>query len=281
MKLGLALAGGGLRGIAHAGVLKALEENNIKVDMVGGTSSGSHIAFLISIGYNSNEIYELFCKEAPSLVGIGSNSIVLNSLLFNKEIKLDGLRSGKSIEDVYNKIAREKNLKYVKDIEMPVLMTATNIIDESEYILTSKKPDNSEKYIDNIEIGKAVRASSSFSVVFDPCKFEDKIFLDGGILDNVPVDEVRKMGADKVISVNFFSDKITNHSNIMDIAMKTLDMMGNKISEINLKNSDLVLTIDTDGTGLLDIDNAEFCFNSGYKTAIDNMDKIKKMISEN
>lgn len=191
---------------------------------------------------------------------------------------MDGLRSGKPIEDLYNKIAKENGIKYVEDISFPLVITATNVVDEKEYIFTSKKIEDTKKYIGDIEIGRAIRASSSFSVVFDPCEYEDKIFLDGGILDNVPVDEVKKLGADKVIAVKFNSDKIDKFSNVMDIAMKTVDMMGNKISEMNLLNSDLVITIDTDGTGLLDIENSEYCFNSGYNAGMNNMEKIKKLI---
>ncbi|MCX4303295.1 MAG: patatin-like phospholipase family protein [Clostridia bacterium] len=190
------------------------------------------------------------------------------------------MRSGKPIENLYNKIANENGIKYVKDIDFPVIITATNVVDEKEYIFTSQKIEDTEKYISNIEVGTAIRASSSFSVVFDPCEYQDKIFLDGGILDNVPVDEVKKLGADKVIAVKFNSDKIDKFSNVMDIAMKTVDMMGNKISEMNLLNSDLVITIDTDGTGLLDIENSEYCFNSGYKAGIENMEKIKKILDQ-
>ena len=199
----------------------------------------------------------------------------MNSFLFNKQLKLDGFRSGQPIEDIYNRIAKERGITYIKDIDFPLVITGTNVVDEQEYIFTSKKIEDSPKYIENIEIGKAIRASSSFSVVFDPCHFEDKIFLDGGILDNVPVDEVRKLGADKVIAVKFNSDKINRYSNVMDIAMKTVDMMGNKISEYNLLNSDLVVTVDTDGTGLLDIENSEYCFNSGYEAGLKNIEKIK------
>lgn len=277
MKLGLALAGGGMRGIAHAGFLKALEENNIKIDMVGGTSSGSHIAFLMSIGYKSSDIFKLFKEEADNLIGKNSNSIILNSFLFNKKLKLDGLRSGKPIEELYDRIGKEKGVKYIKDINFPLVITATNVVDEKEYIFTSVKNNDNPRYIENIRIGRAIRASSSFSVVFDPCKYEDKIFLDGGILDNVPVDEVKKLGADKVIAVKFNSDKIDEFSNVMDIAMKTVDMMGNKISEINLLNSDLIITINTDGTGLLDIENSEYCFNSGYMAGLENIEKIKEL----
>lgn len=229
-------------------------------------------------GYKSSDIFKLFEEESDNLIGRNSNSIILNSVLFNKKLKLDGLRSGKPIEDLYNRIAYEKGIKYIQDIDFPLVITATNVVDENEYIFTSKKINDETKYIGDIEVGRAIRASSSFSVIFDPCKYKDKIFLDGGILDNVPVDEVRKLGADKVIAVKFNSDKITEFSNVMDIAMKTVDMMGNKISEINLVGSDLVITIDTDGTGLLDIENSEYCFNSGYKAGLENMDKIKKLI---
>ena len=76
MKLGLALSGGGIRGIAHAGVLKALEENNIKIDAIGGTSSGSIIATLYAMGYSPYYIYILFKKYAKDLVNQNSISKV-------------------------------------------------------------------------------------------------------------------------------------------------------------------------------------------------------------
>lgn len=277
MKLGLALSGGGMRGIAHAGILKALEENNIKVDVFSGTSSGSLVAVLAAVGFNSKEIFELFEKYAYSLVGDDSEIIVLDNLLFNRKMKFDGLRSGKPIEDLYNKICLEKGYCLMQDIETPVAAVSTDVVAEKECVCASIVPDGTD-YINKIEIGKAVRASSSFSVVFDPCPYKDKILLDGGILNNVPVDVARKLGADKVIAIKFSNDKVNENSNIIQIGMKTIDMMSNKISENCLSNSDLVLTVDTDGTSLLDINNMEYCFNSGYETAMEHMDEIKKIL---
>ena len=72
LKLGLALSGGGIRGIAHAGVLKALEENNIKIDAIGGTSSGSIISTLYAMGYSPYYIYILFKRYAKDLVNQNS-----------------------------------------------------------------------------------------------------------------------------------------------------------------------------------------------------------------
>ena len=278
MKLGLALAGGGMRGIAHAGFLKALEENDIKIDVITGTSSGSHVAVLHALGFSGEEILSLFKKYAVSLVGTDSETIILNKMLFNAPLKFDGFRSGKPIEDLYNKIALEKGFHYMKDLKIPVATVATDVIQEKEFISSSVVP-NGSGYIDNIDIGTAVRASSSFSVVFDPCPYKDKLLLDGGILNNLPADIAKTLGADKIISIKFSGDKININSNVVQIGMKTIDKMSNKICESNFKNSDLILTIPSNGTGLLDIDNIDFCFESGYKVATKYIDNIKNLIN--
>ena len=76
MKVGLALSGGGIRGIAHAGALKALEDNNIKIDVIGGTSSGALIASLYAMGYSPYYIYLLFKRYAKDIVGINTGPII-------------------------------------------------------------------------------------------------------------------------------------------------------------------------------------------------------------
>lgn len=285
MKLGLALAGGGVRGIAHAGVLRALEENNIKVDVIGGTSCGSLVASLYAMGYSPHYIYVLFQKYAKEIVGInmGTFATGLNSILLNKRLKISGLNSGEAIEKIYDELAAKKGIKTIADVKMPIVIPTVDVAESNEYILTNKIPEkekNKKFYINNISIGKAVRASSSFPVVFSPCEFENHKFLDGGTLDNVPTIPVKKMGAEKVISINFDADVIDAESNIMDIVMKTLDIMGNKISEKCLQNSDLILTVPSDKTGLLDIEKIEQCYKLGYDTAIKNMDKIFKIVRE-
>ena len=97
-------------------------------------------------------------------------------------------------------------------------------------------------------------------------------------IDNVPVEEVRKQGADKVIAVNFKADDIENSSNVMDLGMRTLDIMGNKISEKNISSSDFLLTVSTDKTGLFDIEKLDSCFEYGYMAVIENLGKIKQVL---
>ena len=280
MKLGIALSGGGIRGIAHAGVLKALEDNNIKIDIIGGTSAGSLIASLYAMGYSPYYIYILFKRYSKELVEINSGPII--SGIINKKSPLKGLKSGKNLEVIYNKIAYKKGIKKVSQIQMPIVIPTVDISNSKEYVITNNIPEDApdkSQYITDITVGKAVRASSSFPAVFSPCIFEEHAFMDGGLLDNIPIYEVKKQGADKVIAVKFDADPIKEESNIMDIVMKTIDIMGNKISEESLEMSDLVLSVYTDKVGLLDTNKLDSCYKYGYECVIQNLDKIKNILS--
>ena len=286
MKLGLALSGGGIRGIAHAGALKALEDNNIKIDVIGGTSSGALIGSLYALGYTPYYIYILFKRYAKEIAGINSMPIIngIGNYMMSKKVEITGLKTGRSLERTFNDLANRKGVKEIGEIKtMPIVIPAVDIKEAKEYIFTNSVPnvENKEKYITDIRVGKAVRASSSFPAVFCPCEFETHQFMDGGVLDNVPVIEVKKQGVDKVIAINFKSDEVDSESNIMDLTMRTIDIMGNKISKESLEKSDLVITIKTDKTGLLDVEKLDSCYEYGYKAIIENLDKIKQVLKDN
>lgn len=283
MKIGVALSGGGIRGIAHAGVLQALENNGIHIDIIGGTSAGSMIASLYAMGYSPEEIYILFRKNARKIIGANTSPIIsgLRSFMGKEGKTIKGFKNGRSIEEVYNFIAREKGIETIGQIKMPLVIPSVDIMESKEYIFTNRIPENSQdkaQYITDVSIGKAVRASSSFPAVFDLCNVQKHAFMDGGALDNVPVSEVKKQGADKVLAVKFDSDRIDENSNIMDIVMKTIDIMGNKIAEENLEKSDYVLNVYTDKVGLLDIKKLDKCFEYGYEAVIKNLDEIKQIL---
>ncbi len=282
MKVGLALSGGGIRGIAHAGVLKALEESNINIDMIGGTSSGSLVASLYALGYSPYYIYILFKKYADDLTRLNASSIAtgVGNFLINKKVSISGLKTGESIEETYNKLALKKGKIKINQIEMPIVIPAVDVSNSKEYVFSSILPEgeNNEKYITDITVGKAVRASSSFPVVFSPCEYKQHLFIDGGALNNTPALEIKKLGANKVISVKFDSDTVNKDSNIMDIAMKVVDIMGSKVSEESLYMSDYVITIPSDGTGLLETSKIDYCYKSGYNTVIEHIEEIKKSL---
>ena len=282
MGIGIALAGGGIRGIAHAGVLKALEEHKIKIDAIGGTSAGSIVAALYAMGYKPYYIYVLFKKYAKEIINIGNGPIIngIGNFVKNKKIGMSGFNDGTSLEKMCNELASRKNIRVISDIKMPLVIPAVDISEAKEYIFTNCAPKNNvnDEYITEIEIGKAVRASSSFPAFFCPCEFKKHMFMDGGALDNIPILPLKEIYNQKIIAVNFKADEVEPNSDIMDILMKTLDIMGNKLSERGLEESDYILTVPTDRAGLLDIDKLDKCYKFGYDTVIQNIDKIKKII---
>lgn len=282
MKVGVSLAGGGIRGIAHVGVLKAIEEKNIKVAAIAGTSAGSIIATLYAMGYSPYYIYLLFKRYARDIINIRSKPIIngITNFIRNNKIGIAGLSDGNEFEKMYDELARKKGFRLIGDIKMPLLVSAVDIGESKEYIFTNcaSRKNIKDNYITEIGIGRAVRASSSFPAIFCPCEYKNHIFMDGGVLNNLPTEELKKVYTGKIISVNFESDPVYNDYDIMNIIMKTLDIMGNKLSINSLKKSDFVLTVPTDGTGLIDVDKMDICYKYGYEIAIKNIDKIRKML---
>lgn len=283
MKLGIALSGGGIRGIAHAGVLQALEQNGIKPEIIGGTSCGSIVAAMYAMGYSPYHIF-LLCKRYGKIIAKANAMPILSGIhnsICNRKMTISGLNNGEKMEEICDKMAGRRGIQGLNDIKMPIVIPTVDMVSGKEYIFTNNIPKekNSEKeYIDNINVGRAVRASSSFPAYFSPCKHGGCAFMDGGVLNNVPADEVKLQGADKVIAVKFHSDKITEDSNLMDVAMKCIDIMGSKISEKSLKMCDYVLDVYTDKVGLLDYQKVDKCFEYGYRAVEDNLEEIKKVI---
>ena len=283
MKLGIALSGGGIRGIAHAGVLQALEENGIKPDVIGGTSCGSLIASMYAIGYSPYHIFILFKRYAKAIAKTNAIPIIsgINSCIFKKTPVISGLNNGEKIEDLVNHMANQRKIYNVNEIEMPIVIPTVDMISGKEFIITncnSKNEMKEKEYINDMSIGRAVRASSSFPAYFSPCMHKDYAFMDGGALNNVPVEDVRNLGADVVIAVKFHADSVDQNSNIMDIVMKSVDIMGNKISENSLNTSDYILDVYTDKVGLLDIKKLDKCYEYGYQAVMENLENIKSIL---
>lgn len=288
MKIGLALSGGGMKGIAHAGVLRALEESNIKISIIGGSSSGSLVASLYAMGYSPYYIYALFKQYSKDILKVDSVFPVIKHFFKNKKFNLIGVRKGELIENEFNELAKRKKVNKIKDIKMPLVIPTVDLNEAREYVFTNYIPiqndkskyDNEKvKYIDDVSVGTAVRASSSFPGAFCPCNYDNHCFLDGGILDNVPVKEIKKQGADCIIAINFKPEEVGKESNVMDITMRTIDIMGNKISQDCLKSSDFVLTLEPQKMGLFDVTKLDSCYYYGYNRMLEEIKKWKKNYS--
>jgi len=237
------------------------------------------IATLYALGYTADEIFDLFKKYADELVRTNKFTIMkeIKNFITKKRIEASGLKTGEDLEKIYNQLANEKGVKEIKDIKMPLVIPAVDM-STSKKINFSSIENHKPDYINDITIGEAVRASSAFPVIYSPFKYKEYLFLDGGILENTPAKAVKNLGADKVISIKFDSEPIDKKSNAMDIVMKMIDIMGNKISEESLKESDYIITIPSDGTGLLDKDKIDFCFKSGYETTRKQIEEIKRKL---
>jgi len=162
------LHGGGIKGAAHIGVLKALEEENIKFDYIAGTSSGSIIASLYSVGYKADEIYNLFNEYSKKIKYMDFFNIIkaIGGIIFFRKILINGLNSGKTIEKIVNEASLKKGKKYINELNKTVLIQSVDLHNGRICVFSSKNIRNT--YIDDIiytgdiEIGKAVRASCSY-----------------------------------------------------------------------------------------------------------------------
>lgn len=156
MKLGLALSGGGVRGAVHIGVLKALEENNIKIHIIGGTSSGSLVAALYAMGYSPIHIYHLFKRYGKVISNIGTGTILngVSGYIVNKKVNISGMNDGVLLEQLYNDLASKKSIHKISDIKMPIVIPTTDITDGKEYVFTNQVPKtkNQDKYITDASI---------------------------------------------------------------------------------------------------------------------------------
>ena len=160
MKLGIAFAGGGVKGAAHIGVIKALEENNIKADAVAGTSIGSIVGSLYAMGYSADEMLEI-SKYASKLVMKTNAKYIAGNLKNSRRLLGYGLISGENIENIMKECANEKNVTNIKDIEIPISVPTVDIIESKKYVFTNQE-FKEDYYINDVLIEKAVRASSSY-----------------------------------------------------------------------------------------------------------------------
>lgn len=271
MSLGLSLSGGGVKGAAHIGVLKAFEENNIKIDYIGGTSSGSIVATLYAAGFTPDEIYNIFKKYCKKIKYVDFKNIIklIFGLITTGTIVIDGLNSGKSIEKLINKVCETKGIKNISDLKMPLVIPSVDMNSGEVVCFTSKKFrafSNNTIFVHDINIGKAVQASCSFSVVFSPCDYRNKSLLDGGIRENTPWREVELLGADKVISVIFENevDK-TCCKNLIDVAFRSFDLMQKELSKYEQSGMGYSIKIKSEKVSLLDMSKIDYFYELGYE----------------
>ena len=197
-KVGLVLSGGGAKGMAHIGALKVIEEAGIKIDYVGGTSMGAIIGGLYAAGYTANELDSIF--KTTNLSQLITDNLPRNAKTFYE--KDDAERYALSLpfdnfkvsfpeaisggQNIYNEFIRL--LYHVKDVEdfnelpIPFICIATNI-ETGKPVLMNKG-----------YLPEAIMASGTLPSLFEPSEIDGQILIDGGVVNNYPINEVRKKG---------------------------------------------------------------------------------------
>ena len=209
-KLGLVLSGGGAKGLAHIGIIRAMEKAGLTPDYVTGTSMGSIIGGLYSIGYTADEIEQIALSiEWESVL---SNEIQLDEITFEEkayygryiaELPLDGIKiglprgliEGQQLSELLSRLTRSvHDIEDFNELPIPFACVATDIA-TGEPVLLNKG-----------SFTESIRASMSIPTVFTPVEIDGRLLVDGGLVRNFPVEEVKAMGADIVIGVFVSSD---------------------------------------------------------------------------
>jgi len=251
MALGLALSGGSMRGMSHIGALRALEEEGLKPDMIAGTSAGSIIAAMYATGMRVDDMEKNVLKYARYMIDFdfaGTLSAVFHlRILFRGKPVLTGLIKGNKIEKLMLKLTEQK-MMYQSDI--PLAITATDINDGSAIAFVSHKLHSSYNsdivFCDNVLIAEAVRASIAIPSVFKPklmdINYKTKRLVDGGVVNNLPINILKKMGASRIIGINlgYCGQKQEKVDNILEIGSQTIDVMSYHITKLRNKMENVI-----------------------------------------
>ena len=228
-------------------------------------------------------MYKIFKKYCKKIKYVDLKNIIqlIIGLIFTGQIHIDGLNSGKQIEKLINKIANPRKIYKISDIKMPLVIPSVELEKGNVICFTSKQHRNktSDKivYINDIDIGKAVRASCSYPVVFSPCPYHSIKLIDGGIRENVPWKEVKALGAKKVLSIMFDSEEEQNcDKNLIEVAGRSINLLSRELSNYEMEGADFIIKIKSNKVGLLDMSKIDELYKLGYDQTKKEIQKIRR-----
>jgi NTE family protein len=245
-KTGLALGGGAVLGAAHVGVLKVLEEKDIPISYISGTSIGAFVAAFYAFSKKTVDIQEIASKL--KWMDISGISFTGNGLLSNDKL-------GELIVEYIG----DKN---IEDADIPLSIIATDISTGEKIVL--KKGS----------VAQAVMASTCIPGIFNPVEIDGKLLVDGGIVENVPIDTVKEMGAGYVIGVDLnANNNFRRPNNILDVIVNSFNLMLKAAVEFQTKDADLLITPDLSSFNMIDTDQVEGLIKQGYN---DGLERLKE-----
>ena len=282
-KVAVVLSGGGAKGVAHIGALKVIEQAGIPIDFIVGTSMGSIVGGLYSIGYDADALDSLVKAQDwkwllsdnpdPTTLSLEERQQSETYLLTRSIVKKDdtetkgGLVSGKNLANLFSDltVGYHDSIDF-NTLPIPFACVATSMTDYSEVVFRSGK------------LAQAMRASMAIPAAFTPVRIDSLILVDGGMKNNYPVDIARSMGADIVIGVTVQSPlrSTDNLVTTMDILSQIIDFNVLNKYQDNIDDTDVLVEVN-----LQDYSSSSFTSKAldtmtvrGYKAAMGKWDEI-------
>lgn len=270
---GIALSGGSIRGTAHIGVLKAMEERGIKPKFIAGTSAGAIVAAFYATGHSPKQLEKMALELSWEMFDLNFKEMILDAtatawrVITRQKLKTpttSGLIRGRKLEAFLSSFLGQVRLK---GLPIPFAATAVDI-NRAKTVVFTNKPFQSKTYemITDARVIDALRASMAIPVVFTPKVFGSRQLVDGGLTANLPTDIVYAMGADRVISVNlgYTGELVQEVTNFLEIAIQSIDVMAHQITK--LRHGDDKLTIEPRiyDVSAFDFTQIKACIDRGY-----------------
>ncbi|MBS1956041.1 MAG: patatin-like phospholipase family protein [Cyanobacteria bacterium SZAS-4] len=275
-RIGLALGGGGSRGAAHVGVLKVLKEENIPIDLVAGTSIGSVVGGYYAAGTSVDEIEELFkngrfTKEFTPMpyLRVATEPLELAARLVGYK-PYDGLYRGWKFRGY---VKKQLNNKSIEQLNIPYGAVVTDVVSGKSCRLTSG------------DLALAMQASTAVPGLKKPVQIGERLYCDGGLINNVPVSHAREMGADFVIAVDI-------DETLKDTPLKTFRGLGSMARQAlkiqlatfdvsNAQKAEVYIHPDTTGINLVSFkkSDGETGYEAGVAAARAAMPDLKKKLA--
>lgn len=282
-KVGLVLSGGGAKGLAHIGALKVIEEAGIKVDYIGGTSMGAIVGALYASGYSAKELDSIFRstnftdliqdhvpRSAKNFYEKEDSERYALTLPFT-DFKVSFPQAISGGQNIYNMLVQllfhVKDVQDFKKLPIPFLCVATNV-ETGEQVL-----------LDHGYLPEAIVASGTFPSLFEPSEIDGDVLIDGGVVNNYPIDQVRAMGADIIIGVDVQHDLSTRES--LSSATEILLQINNyrTVNDMKKKSAqtDVYIRPDIDEFSVIDFNRGKAIVDSGEKAAQTKMGELEKI----
>ncbi|AGB41375.1 putative esterase of the alpha-beta hydrolase superfamily [Halobacteroides halobius DSM 5150] len=253
-KIGLALGAGSARGIAHIGVLKALQEEGIAIDYLAGASIGSVVGGFYAAGSDLHMLERL----AIHLEWDHFTDITVSK---------QGLVAGNKVKEFFQLLTKGKTFA---DLNLPFSAVAADIEKGEEVVIKEGL------------VADALRASMSIPGIYIPYELEGKKLVDGAVLNRVPVSAVKEEGADIAIGVEVSYNLVRSYNvnTIFDVIMSSIDIMQQEIAQHKNVEADILIVPEVGHIASTDLSQAQECIQLGYQAAKEKIPEIKRLINE-